>query len=55
MASKYKYVNIPRAWPDDNGVICSRCGARFGYHFGLTCPDKKGVFSKRVRRRVEDK
>lgn len=44
------FVNVPSEWTADMDTICSRCGIRFGNHFGLDCPDQKGVFSKRVRK-----
>jgi len=53
LAEKYTYVNVPRDWPKLKRPLestCSRCNKRLGNHYGLKCPDGKGVFSKRVRK-----
>jgi len=44
------FINVPRKWTDNMDAVCSNCGRRFGNHFGLDCPDKAGVFSKRQRK-----
>lgn len=56
MAKKYVYEIIPAPWPkNDPGMdtICARCKKRLGTHFELKCCDRKGVFSKRVRKPLD--
>lgn len=50
MSKKYTYVHVWLKWTDNFDTVCSRCKQRFGAHFSLTCPDKKGYFSKQVRK-----
>ena len=57
---KYRYKIVLAGWPGvktTTTTICAGCGVKYGLHdaFSLECPDGSGVFSKRVRVKIEPK